>query len=144
MTYEEDPPSIAERLYAAYNAKNLEAVARLYHDDGTHEDVAHGKPKVGAIAVSEGLAKFLGWFPDASWEVHSIIGGNCHEVAVAYTLTGSLQAQMGTVRPAGQAISLRGVQVLRIAQGRIQRSTDYWDAATFQKQLIPISQEEKQ
>ncbi|CAN7259033.1 nuclear transport factor 2 family protein [Rhizobium sp. LjRoot258] len=144
MTYEDDPPSIAEKLFAAYNGRNLEAVARLYHDDATHEDVAHGKPKIGAMAISEGLGRFLGWFPDASWEIHSIIGGKCHEVAVAYTLRGSLQAPMGPVLPTGQAIALRGVQVLWVAQGRIRRSEDYWDASTFQKQLTSIKPEEKQ
>lgn len=143
MSNEADSLSVVEQLYAAYNGKRLEAVARLYHENATHEDVAHGKPRFGANAIRDGLGKFLGWFPDASWEIHSIFWSKSNEVAVAYTLSGSLQAPMGPVTPRGQKISLRGIQVFAIANGRIQRSEDYWDAMTFQKQLTFNNPEEK-
>jgi ketosteroid isomerase-like protein len=42
---------------------------------------------------------------------------------------------MGPVASRGQKISLRGVHVLNLRDGLIQRSEDYWDAATFQRQL---------
>jgi ketosteroid isomerase-like protein len=37
-----------------------------------------------------------------------------------------------------QAISLRGVHMLQVRDGLIRRSEDYWDAATFQRQLNPV------
>jgi ketosteroid isomerase-like protein len=42
---------------------------------------------------------------------------------------------MGPVAPRGQKISLRGVHVLDLRDGLITRSEDYWDAASFQRQL---------
>ncbi|MDK1376822.1 MULTISPECIES: ester cyclase [unclassified Sinorhizobium] len=135
--------SIAEQLFAAYNDHQLDIVSQHYADDASHEDVAHGRPKIGAAAIADGLRKFLGWFPDAAWEVTSRIVGQGDEVAVAYTLTGTLKTQMGPVTPRGQRISLRGIQVLKITNGKIQRSEDYWDATTFHKQLNFNTQEER-
>lgn len=135
--------SVAEQLLAACNGHRLDIVSQLYAENATHEDVAHGRPKVGGVAIADGLRKFLGWFPDAAWELRSIIAGQGHEVAVAYTLTGTLQMPMGPVAPRGQRISLRGIQVLKIENGKIQRSEDYWDATTFQKQLSFNTPEEK-
>jgi hypothetical protein len=54
---------------------------------------------------------------------------------VTYLLTASLQSQMGPVAPRDQKISLRGVHVLELCNGLIRRSEDYWDAASFQRQL---------
>ena len=142
MRAADEGAAIAGLLYAAYNAHQTDAVARLYHDDATHEDVAHGRPKVGALAIAEGLGWFLRWFPDAAWHIHSTIAGQ-REVAVSYTLSGTLSAAMGPVLPRGQRISLRGIQVLTIAKGKIQRSEDYWDAMTFQKQLNSNISEER-
>lgn len=126
---------VAERLYDAYNRHEPAAVAQLYAADATHEDVAQGRPRIGPGAISDGLRKFFGWFPDARWEPHFQITDSDGRVAVTYLLTATLQTQMGQVPGSGQKISLRGVNVLHQQGGLICRSEDYWDAATFQRQL---------
>lgn len=138
-----EPASVAKQLYAAYNGKHVDVVGRLYADSATHQDIAHGRPKTGPSEISEGLGKFFGWFPDAQWELESIIAGDGDKVAVSYTLTATLQTAMGPISPRGQRISLRGVQVLEVKNGKIQRSEDYWDATTFQKQLNSNGPEER-
>ncbi len=126
---------IAGRLYEAYNQHDPAAVARLYAEDGTHEDIAHGRAKTGPHEIAAGLDKFFGWFPDAHWEPQAGIVGADGREAVAYLLTATLQARMGSVIPRGQKVSLRGVQVLQLHKGLIRRSEDYWDAASLQRQL---------
>jgi steroid delta-isomerase-like uncharacterized protein len=125
---------VADRLYDAYNRHDPAAVARLYAADGTHEDIAQGRPKTGPDEIAAGLGKFFGWFPDAHWEPQVGILADGRE-AVTYLLTATLQGQMGPFVPRGQRISLRGVHVLDLRDGLIKRSEDYWDAASFQKQL---------
>ena len=126
---------VAGRLYDAYNRHDPAAVARLYAADGTHEDIAQGGPKTGPDEIAAGLGKFLGWFPDAHWQPQAAILGADGREAVTYLLTATLQAPMGPVVPRGQKISLRGVHVLDQRDGLIRRSEDYWDAASFQRQL---------
>jgi steroid delta-isomerase-like uncharacterized protein len=126
---------VAERLYDAYNRHDPAAVAQLYAAGATHEDIAQGRPRTGPEAISDGLRKFFGWFPDVRWEPHLQITDPDGRVAVTYLLTATLQAQMGPVPASGQKISLRGVHVLHLQGGLIRRSEDYWDATTFQRQL---------
>ncbi|WP_083374434.1 ester cyclase [Methylobacterium sp. C1] len=125
---------IARAFYAAYAAHDTEGVRGLYAPDATHEDVAFGKPKSGRDAIVAGLALFLTWFPDAKWSIaDQVISAST--VATTYLLTGHLQADLGNTPGKGQAISLRGVQILKIENGRIVRSEDYWDAETFKRQI---------
>jgi len=123
------------RLYEAYNAHDAVAVAKLYAAEATHEDIVQGKPKRGSNEIAAGLARFFEWFPDARWAPqHQAIGGDGN-AAVSYLLTATLKSQMGPIAPRDQAIALRGVHLLQIRDGLIRRSEDYWDAATFQRQL---------
>src|SRR3546814_2109497 len=54
---------------------DVETVASLYTADGTHEDMAPNKSKVGAAAIAAGLSTFFGWFPDAHWTPRKLIEG---------------------------------------------------------------------
>src|SRR3546814_10062397 len=45
-------------LLDAYNRHDVETVASLYTADGTHEDMAPNKSKVGAAAIAAGLSTF--------------------------------------------------------------------------------------
>lgn len=126
---------VADVLYAAYNSHDLEKVASLYEIDGVHQDIAMGHQVVGGEAIAAGLKKFFGWFPDARWEPLRQMCDADGSIVVTYRLTGTLQVQMGPVIPTGQKISLRGAHVLFLRRGRILSSEDYWDGATFQKQL---------
>lgn len=132
---------LPRRLYTAYNDHDPSAVARLYAPNATHEDVASGRPRGGPEAIAAGLRLFFSWFPDAHWQPTLQIDDGRGRIAIPYRLTASLQAQMGSIAPRGQAISLRGVHVLEIEGGRIGKSFDYWDAATFQRQLNNITKE---
>lgn len=128
---------IAAKLYEAYNRQDADAAGRLYAADATHEDIAQGRPKNGATVIAEGLGKFFGWFPDAHWEPECQIGAGDGDgpVSVPYLLSATLQSAMGPIAAQGQKITLRGIHVLHLKDGLIQRSEDYWDAGTFQRQL---------
>lgn len=126
---------VIAQLYRAYNDHDAGAVAALYAADATHEDVAQGKPKHGRDEIASGLARFFDWFPDACWKPDRFAVGANGMAAVSYLLTGTLKSRLGPIAAQGQAISLRGVHMLDIRDGLIRRSEDYWDAATFQRQL---------
>ena len=133
---------IPAKLYAAYNSHDVDALERLYAPDATHEDIAQGRPKIGAGVIAQGFGKFLGWFPDAHWEPQSQIIDPYGQTAVTYLLSATLQSPMGPIAAQRQKIALRGVHVLRVSGDRIQRSEDYWDAGTFQRQLNTIEGKE--
>lgn len=125
---------ILDALYEAYNRHDADAVAALYAPHGEHEDVAFGRPKRGPEAIAGGLRYFFAAFPDAHWDTSDRLADDGRAVA-RYVLTGTLQSDMGPFTAAGQRIEIRGVQVLETAGGRIQRSQDFWDGATFERQM---------
>ena len=121
-------------LYEAYNRHDHEAAAALYAENGEHEDVAYGRPRRGREAIADGLRRFFAAFPDARWEVRDALGGT-DRAAARYVLTGTLQSDLGSIVAAGQRMELRGVQVLDVASGLIERTEDYWDGSTFEQQM---------
>lgn len=125
---------IVPALLDAYNNHSPTAVAPCYRVDATHVDVATGRPRQGRDAIVAGLGFFLRAFPDATWHVESTAITTQH-AAVRYRLTGSLQADLGPYTAHGQALELPGVLWLTAGEGAIAHSADYWDAASFHRQM---------
>jgi steroid delta-isomerase-like uncharacterized protein len=133
---------LSDRLFEAYNCHDAPAVARLYHADATHEDIAQDRPRRGPEAIADGLRKFFEYFPDAQWAPCARFADQHNRRAITYRLSATLQKPMGSFAARGQRISLRGVLVLELNNSLISRSTDYWDGVTLQRQLNTINREE--
>lgn len=125
---------LAGELYAAYDARDAAAAGALYAPDGRHVEIATAGERVGPEAIRDGLAGFLEAFPDARWERRALIADG-DRAAIRYVLTGTLRARLGPFEPAGQRLELAGVHLLQAAGGRIALCEDFWDAATFGRQM---------
>jgi predicted ester cyclase len=127
---------LARALYGAYNAHAADDAAALYSPSATHTEISRGQQTTGREDIGRGLARFFEFFPDAHWEaLHEIADGP--NAAIPYRLTGTLQAPMGPIAPAGQRLDLRGVHVIHVGEEGILATEDYWDGATFQSQMRP-------
>ena len=125
---------IAAALFAAQNRHDADAVGTLYSPDGVHEDVGPGAVKRGPQAIADGLRRLFAAFPSCRWDCEQpIVDGE--RIAVPYTFSATLEAPFAGVEPRGQAVELRGVNVLGVAGGRLARSADYGDVAAFMRQL---------
>jgi steroid delta-isomerase-like uncharacterized protein len=129
-----DPARVARALYEAYNAHDAAAASLLYRADGEHREVAQGRVVQGRDAIEENLRHFASAFPDVHWEPHDTVAGDS-SVAITYELTGTLRGPLGPLEPAGQALRISGCHVLQLRDGLIAVSEDYWDAATFMRQM---------
>jgi hypothetical protein len=58
------PLEVVQNWVAAYNRRDAEAAAELYHEDATNFQVALGDPTVGRKAILEDLLSFFHAFPD--------------------------------------------------------------------------------
>lgn len=129
---------ILTRLYRAYNQHDATAAAALYAADAEHEDIAIGHVMRGREAIAHGLSGFFAAFPDAHWSPSVELEGPGSAVA-SYLLTATLQTDFGPYKAAGQSLELRGVHVLRTADGSIRRSEDFWDSNTYGQQMKEIN-----
>jgi len=134
MAEPSDPHAILAAFYDAYNRGAPDDAAALYEPDAAHSEVAQGRSARGRDAIASGLRHFLTSFPDARWEPERRIVDGA-DAAVAYRLTGTLQAPLGPFEPAGQKLDLRGVHVFRFGDGGIAATDDYWDSGTFGRQM---------
>lgn len=125
---------VVTAFYAAYAGRDARAAAALYADGGTHEEIATGKSSAGRSEIEQGLASFLGAFPDAEWETGEPFLRE-DGAAIPYTLRGTLAGRLGPFEGAGQRLELRGVHILEIRNGQITSSADYWDGSTFARQM---------
>ena len=127
------PTEVVNALYDAYGRHDHCAILALYRDDATHVEVSQLKTKLGAAEIAAGMQKLFGWLPDIRWEVKSMIVGGDGAIAVAYVMHATAPQKSGATE--AKTISLRGVQLVEVEDGQIRHSEDYWDAATFQRQV---------
>jgi steroid delta-isomerase-like uncharacterized protein len=125
-------------LSSAYNDHDAVAASALYSDDGEHHEIAQGSVRRGRQVLRESLTGFLQAFADAHREVEGA-AVDSRWSAAPYRLTGTLAAPLGPFEPNGQALDIRGVLVVQLdGDGRlITASSDYWDSATFIRQMRP-------
>jgi steroid delta-isomerase-like uncharacterized protein len=133
------PTDVVAAYLAAHNAHDLPALARLYAPFGAHHEMATGSRREGGAAITSGLDYLLGAFPDAHWDHEPPLSDGAR-AAAPYVLTGTLTAPFGPYLPAGQTLSIAGVLVLDMSDAGILLSRDYWDLATFRRQLAPAAE----
>jgi ketosteroid isomerase-like protein len=113
---------VLERLVAAFNAHDLDAIMALFADDCVLEtprgDQPWGTRFEGRDAVREGLAQRFRGLPDVHYgdDEHWVCGD--HAVS-KWLLTGTTTD--------GQQVRVRGCDLLDLdADGRVLRKDSYW------------------
>jgi ketosteroid isomerase-like protein len=125
---------LTREFVRAYNEHDIDGVASLYAQTGEHREIAQNTARRGPAEIGAGFAHFLDAFPDAHWrEEHVLCDGSL--AAVSYHLTGSLRGRLGPFEPGGQRLDMRGMHLLCAGAGRLAWTADYWDAATFARQM---------
>jgi steroid delta-isomerase-like uncharacterized protein len=87
---------------------------------------ALGSGCVGRDEYRSRLPGFLASFPGLHYEVQSVIADGAGGVAIEYRMTATSD---------GHPVDIRGIMVMTISDGLIERRTDYWDSLTFLRQI---------
>jgi steroid delta-isomerase-like uncharacterized protein len=130
------PDAIVDAFYRAYNDHDAEAAVELYTEGGRHEEIAFGSERRGAEDLSKGLSGLFSMMPDVHWRERERIRSAAN-IAILYEMTGTFspRPKEGLEPPSARAVSLSGLHVLEITDGRISVSRDYWDKAEFLAQI---------
>jgi len=130
-----DAIKIMKDMMEAGNSQDYEKFASFFTDDCVYEDVPNGK-------VWHGMKEFIPFAkllhaagPDHKWELKSAFSdGNkiASETVWSVTFTHSSDPE----RPAtGKHVSIRGVSITELRNGKICRNSDYYDALSLRQQL---------
>lgn len=120
-------------LLEAWNSHDIERVAPFYAPDYIGEDVGQARPQYGPDERCRVLASYVRAFPDLHFTGESIVQGN--RVALSWTMTGTHQGTLMRIPPTGRRVSVRGVSLLTIEDGKITHGRNIWDTAGLLRAL---------
>jgi glyoxylase-like metal-dependent hydrolase (beta-lactamase superfamily II)/predicted ester cyclase len=130
-----DTEAVARRYFDAIAARDVDAAVALWAEGGRE----HVRGQVDVVAP-EGVREFIGSLieamPDMRMEVVETTteGERC---AVRWTLTGTFAGpgSLSGVQPTGHPLTLEGVDVLRVLDGKVQANDAFSDGLTVARQI---------
>jgi steroid delta-isomerase-like uncharacterized protein len=120
---------VAERILAAWNEHNPNAVAELYTEDGIREEFVITRARAeGRQNIAEQVAMYMTAMPDLRLEARHVDqspGG----VTIEWTLTGHHQGDAEGWPAKGEPVLLHGSTTLDLAGGLVREERVYADFA---------------
>src|SRR5258708_4404644 len=112
-----------------------ERVLALYADDCVFEDVTFGLAARGKEELRSFVNRAFAAVPDFQYGVTSRFVARGWAV-IEWVMSGTHQGDWPGMPATGKRFSsVRGASILDLQVGKIRRESDYWDAATFMKQV---------
>jgi steroid delta-isomerase-like uncharacterized protein len=126
--------NLLDKWAQAWTAHDIPALVGLYRPDGIYEDAAFGSVAHGAAEIKAFAAGTFVGSPDFRITVThrdlSATGGH-----IEWIMSGTQAGAFPGLPATGKKFSVRGATILLIKDGKIVRSTDYWDAVTLMRQV---------
>ena len=113
---------------AAYNAHDALRIASLCADDYEGVDVGRAGLHRGAGELRQVLEDYFRAFPDIVFTPEETIAESDRVVQV-WTARGTHRGPVMNIPPTGRAVSIRGVSVLSLCDGKVRRGLYLWDVA---------------
>ena len=129
---------LVNELYAAWSLHEPQRIDAIFTDDGIYNDVAGGKDHRGKEQIKQLLRAAFAWAPDFRVTMTSLIVGD-HSAATEWISEGIQTGPVGDLPASGNSFRLRGASILTFRDGKIAKVTDYYDMATFLRQLGAMS-----
>ena len=131
-------PRILRHLGYWWNRHDLERVIALYAPDYEGVDVGCGSVQRGPAGAGECLTRYWSAFPDLRIAAEeTVVQGS--RVALAWHAGGTHRGTFMNIPATGRRVTLRGVSLLTLEDGRVRQATHVWDVAGFLRavRLLP-------
>jgi steroid delta-isomerase-like uncharacterized protein len=119
---------------AHWSAHDVERLLRLFTEDVVYEDVTMAVVNRGAAEFRAFAEGFLSGYPDVTFELRSSFA-NGTSGGAEWVMRGTNTGDSPGMRATGKRVEVRGASIFEFAGDRIRRCSDYWDMATYLKQL---------
>jgi len=121
-----------------WNSNDVDRIETLFTSDAVHEDITSGVKLHGVSAIRDLFSDTWQAIPDVRVEVKGIISQG-ESVAWEWTLTATHTGDFPDLPATGRPFSIDGVSVIRIVVGKILSQGDYYDQASFLRQVGALS-----
>jgi steroid delta-isomerase-like uncharacterized protein len=138
------PKEVIRRLYKEFwNERKLEVADQLVSQSHGLTSPHISGATVGPAAYKKQLAVFVAGFPDLRFTVEETISEK-DKIAAIWTLSGTHKGEFLGIAPTNKRVSITGITIHEIADGKILDSQAMWDAISLFQQLgleLPIKLE---
>jgi steroid delta-isomerase-like uncharacterized protein len=127
--------AIVRRLYEeVWNKRRVELVDELMSPSHAMHDNHLPDSGVGPEAYKRNVARFVKSFPDLHLTVEDMVAEN-DKVAVSWTISGTHKGEFRGIPPTGNKVSVQGITINHIANGKIMDSDISFDYLSLMQQL---------
>ena len=123
--------AIIQRVYESWNKRDFSVIAELFPDCIYHSSVTG---ELRGEVYRKYFTALLDAFPDGRLTVNDKIGEG-DKVAVRWKFTGTHQGELMGLAPTGKQVSMTGISVIRIVNGKIAEVWEEWDNLGMMQQL---------
>jgi steroid delta-isomerase-like uncharacterized protein len=140
------PREVIRRLYnEVWNERKLEVVDQLVSQSHALISPDIFGPTTGPATYKKEIATFVAGFPDLQFTVEETI---CEKdkIVASWTLMGTHKGEFLGISPTNKKVSVAGITIHQIADGKILDSQAIWDAIGLLQQLgveLPIKLERR-
>ena len=124
---------VVDRLFAAWNERNIDGVLAEYDDQFIREDLGSNRVYTKAD-LQKTVSVYLNAFPDLKLEVEKLIEKE-EQVVVCWGAVGHHKGKIMKIPATGRYISFKGVSVLEIKNNKIIKVWYIWDEASMLRQM---------
>lgn len=119
--------ALAVRWIGLWTAPVDWAAFEALHADDFEDGASVGRP-ANKAGFAEGLRTFIAAFPDLETRIEGlVIDVEAQRLAVRWIACGNQRGRFLGVEPAAQARTIRGIEIIEVADGRIVRRWGEWD-----------------
>lgn len=122
---------------SAWANRHSDRLIALFADDGMLEDVALQVVSRGRLAIQTFVNGIFDAVPDLALHLTDDFASGTF-AAAEWIMSGTLSGSLLGLPATGKSFSIRGAAIFELQDGKIARSSIYWDMSTLVRQLGTI------
>ena len=133
--------TLSRRIFEeVWNRRNPAVIDELMAPDYVHHDVLSPDTPTGLDGYKRFADQYLSAFPDLRMTIHDeIVAGDT--IVTRWTASGTHDGDLPGLPRTGKSISVTGITIARMRNGKFVESWNNWDALGMMRQLGAVSQE---
>jgi steroid delta-isomerase-like uncharacterized protein len=127
---------VLDQWGAAWSSSDVEKVLPLFTDNVVFEDVTFGSVNHGRKELHDFAKGTFESFADLKFELKSrVVAADGKSGAIEWIWRGRQIKDLPELPATNKPFEVRGASIVEFADGKISRDSDYWDLATYMKQV---------
>ena len=130
-----DNKEISRRVFEEiWNNKKLSVIGELMAADYVHHDAQSPEVPSGIEGHKQFVSHYLNAFPDLHYTIEDLVADG-NTVVIRWIATGTHQGDLPGITRTGRQISVTGMTIARVRDGKFVESWGNWDALGLMQQL---------